>query len=127
MNAEATRVRYAVVGMGINVNQETFPPSIAATSLRIESGRTWSRVELAAALLKSLDREYRRLPDAAARNEVRLRFEQNSSSARGRRVRVEEDGGYEGVTEGLAERGFLRVRTESGVRTVLSGGVREQD
>ena len=125
MNAEATRVRYAVVGMGINVNQETFPPSIAATSLRMESGRTWSRVELAAALLKSLDGEYRRLPDAAARNEVRLRFEQNSSSARGRRVRVEEDGGYEGVTEGLDERGFLRVRTESGVRTVLSGGVRE--
>ena len=35
MNAEATRVRYAVVGMGINVNQETFPPSIAATSLRM--------------------------------------------------------------------------------------------
>jgi hypothetical protein len=29
------------------------------------------------------------------------------------------------VTEGLDERGFLRVRTESGVRTVLSGGVRE--
>jgi BirA family biotin operon repressor/biotin-[acetyl-CoA-carboxylase] ligase len=125
MNAEATRVRYAVVGMGINVNQETFPPSIEATSLRMESGRTWSRVELAAALLKSLDREYRRLPDAAARNEVRLRFEQNSSSARGRRVRVEEDGGYEGVTEGLDERGFLRVRTDAGVRTVLSGGVRE--
>ncbi len=125
MNAEATRVRYAVVGMGINVNQETFPPSIAATSLRMESGRTWSRVELAAALLKSLDREYRRLPDAAARNEVRLRFEQNSSSARGRRVRVEENGGYEGVTEGLDERGFLRVRTDAGVRTVLSGGVRE--
>jgi BirA family biotin operon repressor/biotin-[acetyl-CoA-carboxylase] ligase len=127
MNAEATRVRYAVVGMGINVNQETFPASIAATSLRMESGRTWSRVELAAALLKSLDREYRRLPDAAARNEVRLRFEQNSSSARGRRVRVDEDGGYEGVTEGLDERGFLRVRTDAGVRTVLSGGVREQD
>jgi BirA family biotin operon repressor/biotin-[acetyl-CoA-carboxylase] ligase len=126
MNAEATRVRYAVVGMGINVNQEAFPPSIAATSLRMESGRTWSRVELAAALLKSLDREYRRLPDATARNDVRLRFEQNSSSARGRRVRVEEDGGgYEGVTEGLDERGFLLVRTDAGVRTVLSSGVRE--
>ena len=125
MNAEATRVRYAVLGMGMNVNQETFPPGIAATSLRMESGRTWSRVELAAALLKSLDREYRRLPDAAARSELRRRFERYSSSARGRHVRVEEDGGYEGVTEGLDERGFLRVRTESGVRTVLSGGVRE--
>jgi BirA family biotin operon repressor/biotin-[acetyl-CoA-carboxylase] ligase len=127
MNAEATRVRYAVVGMGMNVNQETFPPSIEATSLRMESGKTWSRVELAAALLKSLDREYRQLAQTSGREDVRRRFEQNSSSARGARVRVEEDGGYEGITEGLDERGFLRVRTETGVRTVLSGGVREKD
>jgi BirA family transcriptional regulator, biotin operon repressor / biotin---[acetyl-CoA-carboxylase] ligase len=127
MNAEATRVRYAVVGIGMNVNQETFPASIEslATSLRMETGRTCSRVELAAALLKSLDREYRRL--GAARDEIRRRFEQYSSSARGRRVHVEEDGGYEGVTEGLDERGFLRVRTDSGLRVALSGGVREKD
>jgi BirA family biotin operon repressor/biotin-[acetyl-CoA-carboxylase] ligase len=129
MNAEATRVRHAVVGVGMNVNQESFPPSLeaVATSLRMEDAgrRCWSRVALAAALLKSLDREYRRLGDAAAREEVRRRFEQGSSSARGRRVYVEEDGGYEGVTEGLDERGFLKVRTETGVRTVLSGGVRE--
>jgi len=31
------------------------------------------------------------------------------------------------VTEGLDERGFLRVRTREGVRTVLSGGVRAAD
>jgi BirA family biotin operon repressor/biotin-[acetyl-CoA-carboxylase] ligase len=29
------------------------------------------------------------------------------------------------VTDGLDSRGFLRVRTPQGVRTVLSGGVRE--
>ncbi len=125
MNAEATRVRYAVVGIGMNVNQETFPPAMEATSLRLESGRAWSRVELTSALLKSLDREYRKLSDAAARADVRHRFEQSSSSAKGCRVRVEEDGGYEGLTEGLDERGFLRVRTPRGLRTVLSGGVRE--
>ncbi len=127
MNAEVTRVRYVVVGIGMNVNQESFPPSIEAlaTSLRMETGRAWSRVELAAALLKSLDREYRRLQDSRARDDLRRHFEQVSPSARGCRVRVEEDGGYEGVTEGLDERGFLRVRTESGTRTVLSGGVRE--
>jgi BirA family biotin operon repressor/biotin-[acetyl-CoA-carboxylase] ligase len=59
-----------------------------------------------------------------ALGEVIQRFEERSSWARGRRVRVEENGGYEGVTEGLEARGFLRVRTESGMRTVLSGGVR---
>jgi BirA family biotin operon repressor/biotin-[acetyl-CoA-carboxylase] ligase len=127
MNAEATRVRHLVVGIGMNVNQESFPGELAetATSLRLQTGRCWSRVELAEALLKSLDREYRKIADASGRQETRRRFEQCSSSSRGRRVRVEEDGGYEGTTEGLDERGFLRVRAESGLRTVLSGGVRE--
>ena len=32
----------------------------------------------------------------------------------------------EGVTAGLDDRGFLQVRTPAGLRTVLSGGVREQ-
>jgi BirA family biotin operon repressor/biotin-[acetyl-CoA-carboxylase] ligase len=41
-------------------------------------------------------------------------------------VTVEEDGGYEGVTRGLDERGFLRVETAVGMRTVLSGGVRKR-
>jgi hypothetical protein len=31
------------------------------------------------------------------------------------------------VTEGLDHRGFLLVRTEAGLRTVLSGGVRALD
>lgn len=129
MNAEATRVRYAVVGVGINVNHAVFPAALEgeATSLRILGGHVWSRVELAAALLKSLDREYRALTrDAAAgRAELIHRFEQLSSYARGLRVRVEEQGGYEGITDGLDTLGFLRVRTAEGLRTVLSGGVRQ--
>ena len=128
MNAEATRVRYAVVGIGINVNQTEFPPDLAglATSLRLETGGDWSRVELAAALLQSLDREYRRLqvaPDAA--DELYRRFEQASSYARRRRVHVEEGGGYTGVTAGLNASGFLLVQADDGtLKTVISGGVR---
>jgi BirA family transcriptional regulator, biotin operon repressor / biotin---[acetyl-CoA-carboxylase] ligase len=37
---------------------------------------------------------------------------------------VEEDGGYDGITDGLDPRGFLRVRTEQGLRMVISGSVR---
>jgi len=43
---------------------------------------------------------------------------------RGRKVSVEEDAGLTGVTEGLDERGFLRIRTGEGLRTVVSGTVR---
>ncbi|MDT8071131.1 MAG: biotin--[acetyl-CoA-carboxylase] ligase [Terriglobia bacterium] len=128
LNAEVSRVRYAVVGIGINVNQETFPADLQAiaTSLRVETGREWSRVDVATALLKSLDREYRALLDnpRGARESIHKRFEERSSYARRREVHVDEDGGYDGITEGLDERGFLRVRTEQGLRTVISGGVR---
>jgi BirA family biotin operon repressor/biotin-[acetyl-CoA-carboxylase] ligase len=126
MNAEVTRLRHVVIGMGINVNQENFPAELrpVATSLRIASKQVWSRVEVCAALLKSLDREYRALlqrPDA--RDSVLRRFQEKSSSARGRRVRIEENGCFEGETDGLDSRGFLQVRTPHGLRMVLSGSV----
>lgn len=130
LTAEATRVRYVVVGIGINVNHARFPRDLAesASSLRLATERSWSRVELTAALLKSLHREYHALrAEAGARESILRRFEQRSSFARDRRVRVEENGGFEGVTAGLDEHGFLQVQTAQGLRTVLSGGVRAMD
>jgi BirA family biotin operon repressor/biotin-[acetyl-CoA-carboxylase] ligase len=128
MNAEATRVRYLVVGIGINVNQASFPKDLPATSLRLVTGSEWSRVELAAALLKSLDREYRSLmEDPDARESILRRFAENSTWVQGKNVRIEENGStFEGTTAGLDARGFLLVRGAKGIRTVLSGTVREK-
>jgi BirA family biotin operon repressor/biotin-[acetyl-CoA-carboxylase] ligase len=116
-----------VVGIGLNVNHTHFGAELGgtATSLRLTTGTEWSRIELCAALLKSLDREYRDLlANPEAREEILRRFEDRSSSARGRQVRIEENGGFDGVTEGLDPRGFLRVRTREGLRVVYSGPVR---
>jgi BirA family biotin operon repressor/biotin-[acetyl-CoA-carboxylase] ligase len=128
MNAEATRVRYIVIGIGINVNQAAFPKELQAeaTSLQIVTGSAWSRVELAAALLKSLDREYRQfLEQKDARQSILRRFAEQSSWVQGKQVRIQENGTtIEGSTDGLDERGFLRLRNADGVRTILSGTVR---
>lgn len=128
MNAEATRVRHIVVGIGINVNQKTFPRELPATSLLLTTGSEWSRVELTAALLKSLHREYRQVLDNPnARESILRRFTENSSWVKGKAVRIEENGSsFEGTTEGLDPRGFLQVRTAKGIQTVLSGTVREK-
>jgi BirA family biotin operon repressor/biotin-[acetyl-CoA-carboxylase] ligase len=128
MNAEATRVRYIVVGVGINVNQASFSKDLPATSLRLVTGSEWSRVELVAALLKSLDREYRQLLEGRdAQASILRRFAENSSWVQGKAVRIEENGAvFEGTTEGLDPRGFLQVRTALGMQMVLSGTVREQ-
>jgi BirA family biotin operon repressor/biotin-[acetyl-CoA-carboxylase] ligase len=128
--AETARVRHAVVGIGINVHQARFSPELLATSLRVETGHEWPRQELLLALLQSLDSEVAALTDSAERaaQSIRERLERGSSWIRGKRVRVEERGdglgGFAGVTDGLDARGFLRVRTPAGMRTVLSGGVR---
>ncbi|MDR3763930.1 MAG: biotin--[acetyl-CoA-carboxylase] ligase [Acidobacteriota bacterium] len=130
LNAEVTRVRYAVIGMGINVNQPKFPPELReiATSLRIEAGKAFSRVAVAAALLNALDGEMKALEAGVerARERILRRFEERSSYCRNAPVWVEEDGGYEGITRGLDARGFLQVETAKGMRTVLSGGVRKR-
>ena len=128
MNSEPTRVHYVVVGIGINVNQASFAGELEpiATSLRMESGRTWSRVELAAALLKSLDSEYRKLTQGgpAARSSILRKFEERSSYARSRHVHVDGRAVMTGSPKGLTIAAFCWCAPQSGLRTVLSGDVR---
>lgn len=131
LNAEVTRVRHVVIGIGINVHQGAFRGELrdSATSLRMESGREWPRQEIVAALLQSLHRETIALTSsvtaAKAAADIPERVEKISSWIRGKRVVVDEAESFSGVTEGLDPRGFLLVRTSDGLRTVLSGGVRE--
>ena len=127
MNAEVTRVRHVVVGIGINVNQKSFPSDLkdVATSLGLSHRTEYSRVQLCAALLKSLEREYRELVESPnARQSILQRFTERSWSVHGAQVHVDEGDGFAGVTEGLDARGFLQIRTAQGLRTVLSGTVR---
>jgi BirA family transcriptional regulator, biotin operon repressor / biotin---[acetyl-CoA-carboxylase] ligase len=130
LNAEVTRVRHLVIGIGINVHQQRFPDELRelATSLHIETGRDWPRQELLGALLQSLDREVTALISStrSAQADILARLERCSSWVRGKQVFVDEMDGFAGVTEGLDARGFLQVRTADGLRTVFSGGVREQ-
>jgi BirA family biotin operon repressor/biotin-[acetyl-CoA-carboxylase] ligase len=118
----------AVVGIGINVHQHTFPPGLAtpATSLDLEAGRAISRQTLLVALLKSLECEAQALADATAAKEILPRVEQASTWIRGRKVEVRGPQSCTGVTAGLDENGFLRVATPGGVVTVQTGGLREE-
>jgi BirA family transcriptional regulator, biotin operon repressor / biotin---[acetyl-CoA-carboxylase] ligase len=135
MSSEANKVHHAVIGIGVNVNHQNFPEELrdTATSLSLEGGKQFARLDVAAALIRAIDREYRALLRAmtspirtpALRFEpIMRRVESRSSYATGKLVHVDEDGGYDGVTDGLDPRGFLRVRTDQGLRMVISGSVR---
>jgi BirA family biotin operon repressor/biotin-[acetyl-CoA-carboxylase] ligase len=127
ISADHERLRFAVVGIGINVNQNSFPSDISslATSIKAETGKVWLRTPVLLALLESLQRCYLRALQPGGNQFLLRQLEGVSTYIRNKRVHVDEAGGYEGVTDGLDARGFLRVRTASGIRTVLSGGVRE--
>jgi len=130
LNAEVTRVRHAVIGIGINVHQPSFPAELAelATSLKIETGQDWSRQDLLVALLRHLNQEIEHLTTPhsleSATADIRNRLAANSTWVQGKSVTVTEADTFSGITDGLDSRGFLRVRTAQGTRTVLSGGVR---
>lgn len=119
-------VAFAVVGIGINVHQRSFPADLAtpATSLDLEAGRRIGRQALLVALLKSLEREAAALLDPAAAETILARVEQASSWISGRRVEVHGPQACIGVTAGLDADGFLRVRIVDGVVTVQTGGIR---
>ena len=120
------RLRYAAIGVGVNLNQSVMPAELqdVSASLRMIAGASVSREDLLVALLPHLEVELQTLLDA--RSQVLARFAERSSWVRGKRVRVAESGGYTGVTDGLTESGLLRVRCEDGSQHVVRhGGVRE--
>ncbi len=136
--APHSRLRYAVIGIGLNVHQPSFPPELAtlATSLHIadrarrddpEDFVPLFRAPIILAILRRLDTELQELERRAAKGRVSLlqRFTASSSWVCDKRVSVPEQGGYTGTTAGLDDRGFLIVHADDGsLRTVLSGGVR---
>ena len=124
--SEGPAVAYAVVGIGVNVHQRSFPADLAtpATSLDLESGQRISRQTLLVALLKSLDREASALADPKTAASILARVELASTWIRGRTVLVHGPQYCQGVTAGLDENGFLRVETASGLVTVQTGGLR---
>jgi len=124
-------LRHAVIGIGVNCNHATFPPELVATSLRRElpdPTQLVSRVQLAAAILIALDAQLRALmptnPQPVTGTPPDLA--QHSTWITGKRVHVDEGGGYTGTTAGLDASGFLLIAGDDGVlHTVLSGGLRE--
>ena len=142
--AEADRpatLRYAVIGIGINVAHREFPPELGnvATSLFLEGWGTPDRQSLLISLLARLDGGISALETGYAiesaaggpqstqseSQSVLRRWSEASTWGRGKRVHVPEDGGYTGGTAGLDASGFLLVDGDDGIRrTVRSGGVR---
>ena len=111
----------AIAGIGINLNHDSFPPELGATSLKLATGREVHADDLIDPLLAAVD-TYTKLPP----DDILKLFTRASSFVTGRRVTVDlPDGRIAGTTRGLNPDGYLIVRKDDGADTlVLAGGVR---
>lgn len=87
------RAPTAVIGIGLNVNIESFPPELEATSLQLETGRICDLDAVAAEVIAGLDRWL-----AADPHDVRAEYVRRDGVA-GRRVVVNEQ--IEGVVKAV--------------------------
>lgn len=113
-----------IVGIGVNVNESTFPAEIAqsATSIAIATGAEHDRALLLSRLLGRMEYLYRTLSrgDSAS---IIARWTAHSSTI-GREIRVTNAGALvAGTARGIAEDGGLILSTEGRMITVHAGDV----
>ena len=124
MNAELGRLHAVVLGIGINVNHSEMPVGLKpiATSLRIESQRTWSRVQIFIALLKELESHYHLLLQKGSAAIVE-QWSAASTYAQGKRIRIlTAEAESLATTVGVDSSGALRVRYDDGREEALVAG-----
>jgi len=122
--AEATATSAIVIGMGLNVDWDSFPQELEATATACNrEGRPVPRDELLVTWLRELDGRLGLLSDGGL---AAMHADQVAVSATlGRRVRIERARDVlEGDAVALTQLGHLVVRTGDGVdRTVSAGDV----
>ncbi len=120
-------VEFVIAGIGLNANfeKEDFPerPVFPATSLLLETGKSWSVEALREACITALHEEYSRY-EAGHWQTQRAEFIARCAII-GEAVTISSgDQEYSGVAVGVDEDGILLVQTASETRRVVSGDVK---
>lgn len=125
MSAQMDYVNHIVIGIGINVHNDAFPEEIArtATSLLMESGKHYNRGELIEAVWETFEEYYEVYLVTQDLSGLRNSYDALLVN-RGQRVRVlDPKEPFEGVAQGITDRGELVVDTWESRRLVSSGEV----
>lgn len=107
----------SVIGIGLNVNQEKFPPDLPnATSLALVFGQKIDLDGLAEGLFECLERRYLQLK-AGHQTSIKTEYEKHlwRRGIASRFLRNKDNSEFEGILLGVTERGLLRVDTGRGV------------
>lgn len=127
MTPELDEIQYLVVGVGVNVNNESpqeFPEEIreTATSLRIETGRRLNRAQLLKDVLCRFEKHYETFLETLDMSRLRETYQARLQGL-GNEVRVLDPAGeYTGVSRGISDRGELIVERDNGERVAVYAG-----
>ncbi|HZL13556.1 MAG TPA: biotin--[acetyl-CoA-carboxylase] ligase [Verrucomicrobiae bacterium] len=124
-SAEPDRVKHVILGIGLDVNLDAneFPAELKkiATSLKIESGKIISRADLAATILRELNKDYARI--CTGKFEAVADEWEECCVTIGKNVTAQiGDRKIRGHAEALDDDGALLVRTEHGRLERITGG-----
>jgi len=125
LTAELDHIKEVVLGIGVDVNLDAadLPHDLrkTATSLKIESGQTVDRAELAVAILRELDGDYERI--RRGQFELVAAEWQQRCGTLGRQVSIRiGDRAIRGRAESLDAQGALLLRTQHGRLERIIGG-----
>lgn len=121
LNAELNRIRYLVLGIGLNVNTPRAQLPAQATSLAEETGEPVDRVGFARTLLLEIDRAYSQFIEEGALGI--LDEWRRHALFLGRRIRVALPGRtVDGQALDVDPSGALLVRTDAGMIESISAG-----
>ena len=125
MSAQMDYVNHIVIGIGINVHNQNFPEEIknVATSLLLECGERVNRAALIEAIWEAFEAYYEVFMQNQNLSALRNEYDAHLAN-RGQRVKVlDPKDSYEGVAQGITDRGELMVDTWESRKLVSSGEV----
>lgn len=132
MSSELDYINYAVVGIGINVNNKHFPANIEdkATSIYLETGKKQDRAQLAALTAQYFGEYYKKFIEAKSLEPFTIEYNgllinrnQEVKILYGMQENAEANKTETGIARGINGDGALIVDTKNGTECVVSGEV----
>lgn len=110
---EGSFVKYSVIGIGLNVNITDFPSLPQASSMKLETGRTFEMDELLQAILKSV---FKHLENCVTIDLIAIKKNYENNLFRKDIISVFENPNglrFNGIIKGVSDIGELLVETEN--------------